>query len=496
MRTFRRMPCAPKSLVHALFCEEESVETSELQHQLEFLVGEPCAPPDSDYFEQVALETDSLDTVTFDKLTRLLIAAGEDRVSEGFFKFFSGLGNSYAERVSAWRRHAMRHYGNFRFAFKRHRRDNADVIDAALVWKPIDFSGRSDFGDGLRKIELGDTPLLGYIAGAPALALKATQVAGEGLTDQEASFVERFDNARAMGKHNTYEYVSAAYLDVYVATSMRTTEEFFAVSRFLDAVFVDGAQHDVRKISYFDPTQSYHDDRIVKGIVEGLMLKRAACTLYLAQETDTLGKDSELATTLAQGKPVIAYVPDESEVSLDVLVDDLKRAASGDIAATDEERPEYQRLVSRFQQLLLHQQFKDAWDDLSLEQGIASEGHFEDAVARFSRELVGLYDRRAITLLQSHPLGLQIHLESGVANGILVTRTASECRELTLDILVRDLAFAIQAKERSGSAPQTDLESPIDWDRYLVEQRTGSVHRVVVGDELISNAFWNWYLEA
>jgi hypothetical protein len=40
------------------------------------------------------------------------------------------------------------------------------------------------------------------------------------------------------------------------------------------------------------------------------MLKRARCTVYSVQDTDTLGKDSELASTLAQGKPVIAYVPD------------------------------------------------------------------------------------------------------------------------------------------------------------------------------------------
>ena len=40
------------------------------------------------------------------------------------------------------------------------------------------------------------------------------------------------------------------------------------------------------------------------------MLKRACCTVYSVQDTDTLGKDSELASTLAQGKPVIAYVPD------------------------------------------------------------------------------------------------------------------------------------------------------------------------------------------
>jgi len=40
------------------------------------------------------------------------------------------------------------------------------------------------------------------------------------------------------------------------------------------------------------------------------MLKRARCTVYSVQDTDTLGKDSELASTLAQGKPVIAFIPE------------------------------------------------------------------------------------------------------------------------------------------------------------------------------------------
>src|SRR5271167_2370468 len=62
-------------------------------------------------------------------------------------------------------------------------------------------------------------------------------------------------------------------------------------------------------IRYFDPTQSYTKERVDKGLVESLMIKRARCTVYSVQDSDTLGKDSELAATLAQGKPVIAYVP-------------------------------------------------------------------------------------------------------------------------------------------------------------------------------------------
>ena len=38
------------------------------------------------------------------------------------------------------------------------------------------------------------------------------------------------------------------------------------------------------------------------------MLRRASVTIYMTQDIDTLGKDSELAATLAQGNIVIAYV--------------------------------------------------------------------------------------------------------------------------------------------------------------------------------------------
>ena len=62
-------------------------------------------------------------------------------------------------------------------------------------------------------------------------------------------------------------------------------------------------------LRFFDPTQAYCPDRIDKGLVEGLMLKRASCTIYMVGELETLGTISELAATLAQGKPVIAYVP-------------------------------------------------------------------------------------------------------------------------------------------------------------------------------------------
>jgi len=55
-----------------------------------------------------------------------------------------------------------------------------------------------------------------------------------------------------------------------------------------------------------------------QGLGGSAMLKRAQCTLYFAQESTRYGKDSELASTLAQGKPVIAYVP-EGETSMSTI---------------------------------------------------------------------------------------------------------------------------------------------------------------------------------
>jgi hypothetical protein len=89
---------------------------------------------------------------------------------------------------------------------------------------------------------------------------------------------------------------------------MRTEDQFHEHREFVEGVFGHSAVKELR-LRYFDPTLSHVDDRITKGVIECLMIKRAKLTIYNAGSTDSLGKDSELAATLAQGKPVIVYVP-------------------------------------------------------------------------------------------------------------------------------------------------------------------------------------------
>lgn len=79
---------------------------------------------------------------------------------------------------------------------------------------------------------------------------------------------------------------------------MRDIEDFYFVGTAIKRLF-EKAELAELKLRYFDPTQSFCEDRIEKGLVESLMLRRSKCTVYCAQTSETLGKDSELAVTLA-----------------------------------------------------------------------------------------------------------------------------------------------------------------------------------------------------
>lgn len=93
---------------------------------------------------------------------------------------------------------------------------------------------------------------------------------------------------------------------------MRSDTDFVEQHSFVKRVFSDSEVASLH-LRYFDPTLSWVSSRITKGLVESLMLRRARGTIYTAGDRETLGKDSELAATLAQGKAVIVYAPEGEE---------------------------------------------------------------------------------------------------------------------------------------------------------------------------------------
>jgi hypothetical protein len=227
------------------------------------------------------------------------------------------------------------------------------------------------------------------------------------------------------------------------------------------------------KLRYFDPTQAYCAHRIDKGLSEALMLKRAHCAIYMAGETDTLGKDSELAATLAQGKPVIPYVP---------------------------RLPDYQRFKTEIVDIALNEVYvgedptevalrflrtyapASAWDNPEVRAWIEAKPELDKVLRLVFEQARDLYEKRAETLLETHPLGLQVNLQTGVGNGVLVASDTEQCAKLLRGILLDELEFELDEEPERGAI-------------FLREKETRSVYRVITRDQHLTNSFWNFYLK-
>ena len=150
-----------------------------------------------------------------------------------------------------------------------------------------------------------------------------------------------FDNARETALKNTKSYLSmVGDLDVYVATSMRSREDFGNISDFCEEIF---AAQDLKrfKLRHFDPTLSAADHHEDKGLIECLMVKCAKVLILNAGSRDSYGKDAEAAMALSLGKSVIIYAQEQfrsrffREVHpLSRLIDFETGVATGAIVAT------------------------------------------------------------------------------------------------------------------------------------------------------------------
>lgn len=300
------------------------------------------------------------------------------------------------------------------------------------------------------------------------------------------------DQVRVRATKNQNTYLTWDHMDIYFATSMRKAWEYQDLYDFIERLMGQDELKDL-DLRYFDPTQAYTDNRVNKGLVEALMLKRARCTVYSVQDTDTLGKDSELASTLAQGKPVIAFIPDldPDERASQLVAEDpvtilerLRFVLYADDQLAQRLTDLQLQLVDRVQDRLMAYCDKRIWRSIVDEQAVAALrtelGHDLETFCRIvASSEKAVYDKRAKTLKESHPLALQVNLDTGVANGVLVVRTISDCASLLRAMLLSSMDFFIE--EADGM-----------W--HLKERISGCIYRVVTNDRKLNNCFWNFYL--
>jgi hypothetical protein len=352
----------------------------------------------------------------------------------------------------------------------------------------------------------------------PQVSAETIERWAEYLTDLRRAAPQLLDQMKRStdaGVLNTVKYLTWDYLDIYVATSMRERWEF--EDTFDSTQEIVGPLAAELGLRYFDPTQSFEASPVDKGLLESLMLKRARCTLYLSQESDTFGKDSELAATLAQGKPVVVFIPRYIDEGLSTLRDRIQRRPLRyfrkrllEVQADGFLQSEIERVFQQFQRLgvgtcssppELLQKAMEISRQLSSgrpffellltvedEEGFAACGGRDELCGLLAAIEAVFLEKRAEMYLRFHPLALQVHLESGVANGVLVSRSAEEAVALIRAILLNQLPFRI--------GPVVDPQSRRRVGTALFEALTsnGSKFRVVTDHPLLTNSFWSFYL--
>ena len=259
----------------------------------------------------------------------------------------------------------------------------------------------------ISKIESKDTYYLGYLV-AVDLKKRREQLEAVGKSTVQLDEEERRrSELLETGEFNHHCYLDYDHMDVYVATSMREKADFWKVSGFVNEVFGKPEIKEL-KLRYFDPTQAYCPHRIDKGLSEALMLKRAECAIYMAGESDTLGKDSELAATLAQGKPVIVYVPRLSDYGR--FKSEIVEPLLNDVYVDEDPA----RVALDF---LKSYAPKSAWEQRDVREWIETNPEFDTILPYLYDCLKDIYEQRARTLLETHPLGLQVNLKPALVMG-------------------------------------------------------------------------------
>jgi hypothetical protein len=420
----------------------------------------------------------------YSQFNEILLLLGFKRVSYEFFQYLSDGSFTYHRDTSIDSRDqfkaglnrftilALLFFGNIKFAYKELASNSDKLFDTILESLPTDIKDFTKRHKPLRdiiKIPPDKTYFLGYLIEREIRRrIKANPNDKEALELEE----ERMKYVK-IGESNQIVYLSSDHLDVYVATSMRLPHEFLFVNKVINEIFSDKKIKKL-KLRCFDPTQAYCNNRIDKGLSEALMLKTALCTLYLAQESETLGKDSELASTLAQGKAVIAYVPIGDKRYVDDLLTNLMRYNNG--------RSEKEII---FEQLKIYSPCL-AWKSEKIRSWL---DNIENApLLEMKEQLYTLaedyYDNREEILKHNHPLGIQVNLKSGVANGVLVVRTIEDCKNLMRNIILNEMDFYIEKN------PGNQIGYI-----YLKEKISGCIFRLKTGNSLLTNTFWNFYIQ-
>lgn len=316
-------------------------------------------------------------------------------------------------------------------------------------------------------------------------AKKSTKV----LTDEDIEAI------RGLGRKNTYAYLSTSKIDIYFATSMRKALDFVT-----NAGFVEETDRILKRygftLLYFDPTQSYLDDRIQKGLIESMMIRRCKIVVYNAQQQETFGKDAEAGIGLAHQKPVIIYVPrmifnsGELQKFYDIIdtagyekkslsralkeTGYLDEAEYYEFVAHEVEKGEAIKEIlgksTKLNQIVDKITEKELKEELETKGYDTTDPEIASNLRKFAFEEMLRFENRALLFKDLHPLSFQISPIDGIARGVFVTRTTEETAGLIKNLLIKSLEYEIKGDDED------------DPNYLLVDKTTKSPIRVLPKD--------------
>ena len=452
-----------------------------IKYLLERLTGESARiNRDQDIFDSIF---ESGEGICYSQLNELLLFYGYDRISNvNLFEFLLKLDSKPKEKIKTldqfvtiveeFNKVSLLCFGNIKYAFQTlaFNDEQLEKVKELISHKDLTFhKKRPPLMQNIEEIDSKDTIYLGEYIRAE-IEKKYTENPGDSYCVMEKSHLDRIT---PIGIRNNNTYLISDIMDVYIATSMRERHEYVIINNFIKEVF-NLPEIKELNLRYFNPTQAYCENRVDKGLTEALMLKRADCTIYLAQESDTLGKDSELATTLAQGKPVIVYVPEGNVDVVNRLID-----ISSSMYEAKSRKDIILHLLCIFEPKLIWKK-EETEVRAAIEASEVDETKLYEKLCSIVKEK---YDNRAFSLKEKHPLGIQIELSSGVGNGVLVARTPAQCATLLRKIILNELDYVLDP-------PMPDINKEFV---YLRENTTKSIFRIMTNNPLLSNTFWNFY---
>lgn len=494
---------------------------------VEYLCGEkyykPLSKDDKKLIKSMVNKINQEGCLNYEQFNELLLLLNQGRMGKDFFRLFFQKDkvsfDDIKNGIVKFRGFAMLCFGNFKFAYKQLVDKSENEIKERLQpcykeeSKLIDkFKSRPGKMLEIKKIKGCKTWLVGEITGqkvskeAKSLTEKMTRKNNLKISEELKEFSKQLlrmdkDTKKIQKKAftNADIYLTWDYMDVYVATSMRHKWEFEETSNFINKVFEDTALKQLN-LRYFDPTQSKCTNPRDKGLIEGLMLKRASCAIYMVQESDTMGKASELAVTLSQGKPVIAYVPKikPAEYSNQKKIRErpleffqkrlLSLKAEGIfnepecVSKLQEYEGDFEIIINNFL-TKLEEYRKSQPFSLWFKKDSEFKNNYKDfpKVCRILAIAESYnFDRRANLLKERHPLSMQVDLQTGVSNGVLVVRNSKQCAKLLYKILTNSMEFRIMHKKEGFT--------------ILEEKLSGCPFRIVTDYERLSNSFWDFFI--